>query len=167
MMIEENVNHLISDSKFLEESCFLLFFGELSTAAKRGLAPPPAVSTPPVVAGNPEGEEDDPVSSEGGKGVKDLESALRDVSIQLPNPTEATLAWFEMVIVEAALRNRDRISLIWPILADHYVQCFALDEDDAKRESAEDDRPILILHSVDRYNFFYVWKSVFDIPLFT
>ena len=35
-------------------------------------------------------------------------------------PSAATIAWLENVLVEVILRNRDRFTLLWPILSTHY-----------------------------------------------
>jgi hypothetical protein len=48
-------------------------------------------------------------------------------STPMPLPTEASASWLEVMVVEVALRNRDRMTLIWPILVEHYTRAFALD----------------------------------------
>lgn len=34
--------------------------------------------------------------------------------------SRASAAWFEIQLVEVALRNRDRFGAVWPCLAEHY-----------------------------------------------
>lgn len=41
----------------------------------------------------------------------------------LPPVSAASAAWLETVLVEIALRNRDRLLLIWPLLRKHYLRC--------------------------------------------
>jgi hypothetical protein len=40
----------------------------------------------------------------------------------VPPPSAATAAWLENVLVDIALRNRDRFVLLWPLLRDHYTR---------------------------------------------
>jgi hypothetical protein len=40
----------------------------------------------------------------------------------MPASTPASLAWFEKVIVDVTVRNRDRFNSFFPLLKDHYVQ---------------------------------------------
>jgi hypothetical protein len=47
-------------------------------------------------------------------------SILSSVCQDLPSPSLPTCAWLEMVLVDTALRNRDRFQLLWPSLEAHY-----------------------------------------------
>jgi hypothetical protein len=49
-----------------------------------------------------------------------LDLQLGTIVYFLPNPSESSRCWLEMVLVETALRNRDRFSLLWPHLSGHY-----------------------------------------------
>jgi hypothetical protein len=42
----------------------------------------------------------------------------------LPSLSSSSVSWLEMLLVETALRNRDRFALLWPILSSHYRSCF-------------------------------------------
>jgi hypothetical protein len=105
-----------------------------------------------------EDEEEDPVVSDGGRGVRDLAQFLEHVSASLPPPTEASTAWLEMVLVESSMRNRDRMGIIWPIVSKHYLTSFAMDEDACRRTLDESsaargddvEHPIMLVHSIDR-----------------
>jgi hypothetical protein len=37
--------------------------------------------------------------------------------------SKSSIAWLEMMLIEIALRNRDRFALYWPILKLHYQKC--------------------------------------------
>ncbi|CAE7439680.1 unnamed protein product, partial [Symbiodinium microadriaticum] len=167
MLHEEHIEQLVTDSKFLEESCVVLYFEKLCAAAERGLLGTLDESSlrtqshddpsAPVVVSKSDAEED-PVVSDGGRGVQDLNQFLEQVTASLPPPTEASTAWLEMVVVESSLRNRDRIGLIWPTVSGHYIASFAMDEDSCRRSvnvastSAGEDvpRPLMLAHSIDR-----------------
>ena len=161
MLYEEHIEHLVTDSKFLEEGRISLYFEKLCAAAERGLVegsrPCPNgddLSATTVV--NKCDAEEDPVVSDGGRGVQDLNLFLDKVSASLPAPTEASTAWLEMVLVESSLRNRDRIGLIWPMVSNHYVTSFAMDEEACRRSleevrGHEGEPSIVLMHSIDRY----------------
>jgi hypothetical protein len=40
----------------------------------------------------------------------------------LPHMSRASIAWLELLVVEIAIRNRDRFALLWPILSSHYLR---------------------------------------------
>ena len=44
------------------------------------------------------------------------------LSCEVPLPSPASAAWQENVLVDVALRNRDRFSLLWPVLREHYLR---------------------------------------------
>jgi len=50
-----------------------------------------------------------------------LQGYSRYLIQRLPKCSAASCAWMEMLLVEASLRNRDRLSLIWPIISNHYI----------------------------------------------
>ena len=37
-----------------------------------------------------------------------------------PALSAAAVSWLEILLVDVALRNRDRFSVVWPLLRDHY-----------------------------------------------
>lgn len=45
---------------------------------------------------------------------------LVEIACNLPNSSSSSRSWMEMVIVDAALRNRDRFIIYLPVLASHY-----------------------------------------------
>ena len=173
LMIEENVELLISDSKFYEDCCMINFLEALCRSAERESL---IFYSTTSEDGNPSGDGDDDdddvederddkeefvhisltpqlesnsgdTSSEGERGMQEIqaildrENALSSYlpSTPLPLPTEASASWLEVMVVEVSLRNRDRMSLMWPILRDHYTRAFALDGIGtmAKHEEAE------------------------------
>jgi hypothetical protein len=153
MMLDENILQIISDSKFLEEKCILIYFQQLCHAMERkGLQQGqghvrmnsllfPGSSLEPIY---------EPVNSLGGHGIEELKQYLIDVSKKLPPPTEASCAWLEMLLVEAALRNRDRMSLIWPMISAHYSRPFSEDESIVTSSSHLEGHPVILSHSIDR-----------------
>jgi hypothetical protein len=148
MMLEENILQVISDSKFLEEKCILVYFQQLCHAMERkgqnlrlNSLLFPGSSLEPIY---------EPVNSLGGHGIEELKQYLIDVSKKLPPPTEASSAWLEMLLVEAALRNRDRMSLIWPMISAHYSRPFSDDESIVTSSSHLEGHPVILSHSIDR-----------------
>ena len=162
ILIDENIEQLVIDSKFLEESCIQLYFEKLCSTAERGLGGADdlhlSASHEDSVIVNKSDAEDDPVVSDGGRGVRDLKQCLDQVTARLLPPTEASSAWLEMVLVESSLRNRDRMGLVWPVISRHYVTSFGMDEDVCRRgldessASRGDDAEhhIMLVHSIDR-----------------
>lgn len=148
MMVEENVLQIISDSKFLEEKCILLYFQQLCHAMERKGQNIRANSL--VFLGSSLEPVYEPVNSLGGHGIEELKQYLIDVSRKLPPPSEASSAWLEMVLVEAALRNRDRMSLIWPMISAHYSRPFGEDESIITSSSYLEGHPVILSHSIDR-----------------
>lgn len=53
---------------------------------------------------------------------KDLLSSCHNVIVSKCLFSSATIAWLEIVLVEVSLRNRDRFSIIWPSLKNHYLK---------------------------------------------
>jgi len=49
-----------------------------------------------------------------------LSSLLSIITSNIPAPSESSRCWLEMILVETALRNRDRFSLLWPLISAHY-----------------------------------------------
>ena len=177
LMSEENVEQLISDSKFYEDTSMKNFLDALCRSAEReSLIFYSTTSEDSTHGGADESgsiDDDDDLhdnrdeqeefvhvslprssgdnasgytSSEGEKGLQELQAILdrdsyhpqhhqpQDSAITtclptspLPLPTEASASWLEVVVVEVALRNRDRMALIWPTLVEHYTRAFALD----------------------------------------
>mmetsp|Transcript_5922 Transcript_5922/g.9632 ORF Transcript_5922/g.9632 Transcript_5922/m.9632 type:complete len:2029 (-) Transcript_5922:706-6792(-) len=173
MMIDENVEQLISDSKFFEDNSMMFFLDALCRSAEReslifystsddgnagGMGDSADgydydeiqdgheredfvhITLPPVK--NDGDSSGSCTNTEGEKGLLEIQAILeRDcylpqdsassigssVSAPLPLPTEASASWLEVVVVEIALRNRDRMTLIWPLLVEHYTRAFALD----------------------------------------
>jgi hypothetical protein len=39
--------------------------------------------------------------------------------------TASSYAWLEMLLIEIALRNRDRFQICWPLLRSHYQRCLS------------------------------------------
>jgi hypothetical protein len=150
LMIEENILQIISDSKFLEEKCILLYFQQLCHAMERKGQQHNRLNSFVVFPGSSLEPIYEPVNSLGGHGIEELKQYLIDVSKKLPPPTEASSAWLEMVLVEAALRNRDRMSLIWPMISAHYSRPFGEDESIMTSSSHLEGHPVILSHSIDR-----------------
>lgn len=149
MMIDENIIQIISDSKFLEEKCILLYFQQLCHVmeSKRQSK---ITSELTLQSNCPLDPGDEPAPSVGGHGIEDLKHYLVEVSKKLPPPTEASSAWLEMVLVEATLRNRDRLSLIWPMISTHYSRPFFEDESILASVQHSEGHPVILSHSIDR-----------------
>jgi hypothetical protein len=52
--------------------------------------------------------------------MQELHETLVSLYNDLPSASVASCAWLEMLVVETALRNRDRFALLWPTLSMHY-----------------------------------------------
>ena len=52
--------------------------------------------------------------------INQLQNLISDINSNLPPPSESSRSWLEMILVETALRNRDRFSLLWPHISMHY-----------------------------------------------
>ena len=52
--------------------------------------------------------------------MQELHETLVSLYNDLPPASVASCAWLEMLVVETALRNRDRFALLWPPLSMHY-----------------------------------------------
>ena len=52
--------------------------------------------------------------------VAELNRFVASVASNMPQPSESSRCWLEMILVETSLRNRDRFSLLWPIISKHY-----------------------------------------------
>lgn len=53
--------------------------------------------------------------------ISNLNKVIKSL-LKLPKSSTASCAWMEMMLVEATLRNRDRFSILWPIIAGHYIR---------------------------------------------
>jgi hypothetical protein len=53
--------------------------------------------------------------------MRNLNKVIKSL-LKLPKSSTASCAWMEMILVEATLRNRDRFSMLWPIIAGHYIR---------------------------------------------
>lgn len=148
MMIDENILQIISDSKFLEEKCIILYFQQLCHVMERKGQNGKFNSQ--IITGSSLEPVYEPVNSLGGYGIENLKQYLIDVSKKFPIPTEASSAWLEMVLVEATMRNRDRFSLIWPMISAHYSRSFCQDESIVTSSSHLEGHPVIISHSIDR-----------------
>ena len=54
--------------------------------------------------------------------VNMVATLLSDTLLNLPEMSVASSSWLEVVLVEIVVRNRDRISVLWPALAVHYIR---------------------------------------------
>lgn len=52
--------------------------------------------------------------------LRSVTAIITNVCNDLPLPSQATKAWLEMILVDIALRNRDRFTALWPSLDTHY-----------------------------------------------
>ncbi len=52
--------------------------------------------------------------------VSSLFTAVTESIVSPKSVSNASAAWFEIQLVEVALRNRDRFGAIWPALTNHY-----------------------------------------------
>lgn len=99
------IDRLVADSKFFPDETLLSFVKAIAAQISR-VAP---ASVTARATGNKS---------------KSAVSAELDVAAhhdeRLPPPSAATVAWLENVLVEVALRNRDRFVLLWPTLSEHY-----------------------------------------------
>jgi hypothetical protein len=52
-----------------------------------------------------------------------LSSTIKTINLKIKSSlsvSRASVAWFEMLLVEISLRNRDRFGAFWPLLSAHY-----------------------------------------------
>ena len=49
-----------------------------------------------------------------------LHNLVSFIAEGIPPPSESSCAWLEMIRVETSIRNRDRFSLLWPLISAHY-----------------------------------------------
>ena len=54
--------------------------------------------------------------------LSSLEDVMEHAMTALPAPSLASTSWLEIMLVEFCLRNRDRLSCLWPSLAVHYIR---------------------------------------------
>jgi len=54
--------------------------------------------------------------------LNNLRQLIFSVSCTLSSPSDCSRCWLEMILVETALRNRDRFSLLWPHISSHFAK---------------------------------------------
>ena len=119
------ISHLVSDTRFLTESTLIFFLEALvkTSEARELLASETLKSTREKTVGGARGtslSHDFIDISNGRSAAERLKELVRSLSVDLPPPSESSSAWLEMLLVEAALRNRDRFAILWSLLDSHY-----------------------------------------------
>ncbi len=109
---------MISDTRFMSEDGLSAFVKSLVRSAEATL--PARTSCPTTTAPCAD------ISGSIDVGIKTrdfmdrISTAVEGVASGPKAVSRASVAWFEMLLVEVSLRNRDRFGVIWPILAEHY-----------------------------------------------
>jgi hypothetical protein len=96
--------------------------------------------------------------------LSSLEDVMEHSMTTLPPPSLASTSWLEIILVEYGLRNRDRISCLWPSLAAHYIRAavaVAAPEirTDIRPSSPEQQQPLqsaAVTNSISSAGFSYV-----------
>jgi hypothetical protein len=144
-MAEEGIDQIIPNSKFLLEGSLTVFLEGLCEVSEKELLEsnsPGALTDETVLPML--GQSATPSLSLGMRHALSLASDLKKCTHQLESPSESSAAWLEMILVEVALRNRDRFSSIWSLISSHYARTFAAD---LTRENSD---PMILTHSIDR-----------------
>ena len=97
------VEALITDTKFMDEGSLLRLLRQVVTTAEKD---------PATIA--PRGQ------TPANLNVESVKRVLEDYSATLPGLSASTISWLEVLMIDIALRNRDRFSLVWPVLSGHY-----------------------------------------------
>ena len=123
-MIESGIEQLFSDSRFLEEDKLQLFLKSLISAVESDQRGNISAESNLLDSGvlNSELGISSTILSCGelaAKAIEELSGRLRKRQRVL---SAAAVSWLEMLLVEVALRNRDRFASIWPLLRDHYTR---------------------------------------------
>lgn len=130
-----NIHHLVSDTRFMAEADLAVFVASLVQATESACRP----STLDLVA---EADGHAGSSSTGASCRKILVAeVLRRAELSAASPqcrSSASVAWFEMLLVEISLRNRDRFGAVWPILSEHYARTLR-------------ERPVPVSYVTERY----------------
>lgn len=127
MVVSCGVAQLVPDTRFLGENTLQYFFESLILAAEigDGFVQPPSSSATVNGESIPEIE----ISMNRRKDVGVIESELEAsiselsglLSVSLRSRISASsVSWLENLIAEASLRNRDRLSVLWRLLSQHY-----------------------------------------------
>lgn len=125
-----NLNALITDSKFLPEHILLAFmqsiartteYYTLSESSSDSQLLVDFENLPPVGALLSEDLPTCPVPKRGTLFGDYLADSLAIDALRKSIST-SSLAWLEVVLVEIALRNRDRFHVCWPTLRAHYLR---------------------------------------------
>lgn len=149
MVSQCGVSSLISDSRFLSESALQYFVSTLivatesktresisgshSNAASAYVRATPVTPLgeirrhPPAGSPGPNASQTEPNrNSATNSTTSNTGAILQEFSNrhykQLHVLSSASIAWLEQLLVETAVRNRDRFIVIWPLLAEHYRQ---------------------------------------------
>lgn len=104
------LNEIVSDTRFWGESALISFVNSLIFSTERGRPKSPTVFDESVIT-----EDISIVES-----MSPLQEVVMETINALPSVSFPTETWMEMVLVEIALRNRERFHVLWPVLAAHY-----------------------------------------------
>jgi len=129
------VGTLVSDTRFFTESTLLHAMTALSRCGD-GSVSSTASSTDTTSSGDTVASSSSSHSSSRSNGIsissEKVAAAIRELTSSSSDSagdtfqagskgvSSASLAWYEVVLVEAALRNRDRLSCIWALLDSHF-----------------------------------------------
>lgn len=123
------VTRLVADTRFLTESTLLTFFWTLVSAAegeKISAIAPTVISSPMSRSSSSSGivtrsEAVRPKSHRSSETIlSELNALIERQASALPGSSSASCSWMEIIVVDSALRNRDRFAVLWPILESHY-----------------------------------------------
>ena len=124
MLLESGLGQLVSDSRFMEGPALQKFLSGLIAAAEsdqRG-------DFDFQITHRPSSSPEAATAAQSGLTLSCGEvaaAAVDNLTQQLwrrkkPALSAAAVSWLEVLLVDVALRNRDRFSVVWPLLRDHY-----------------------------------------------
>lgn len=121
-MWSNSIHHLVADTRFMSEDGLRNFVVSLVNFTEVGSDDPKreeaavASSSADVALVHV----DDNVSAR--NSALAFFGAVAEIVSAADSVSKASVAWYEMLLVEVALRNRDRFGSLWPILSQHYAR---------------------------------------------
>lgn len=120
-MWSNSIHHLVADTRFMSEDALRNFFVSLVNCTEVGgndprLGEDTVASSVDIASVHA----DDNVTAR--NNVVTFFGAVTEIVCAGDSVSKASVAWYEMLLVEVALRNRDRFGSLWPILSQHYAR---------------------------------------------
>merc|ERR1711871_99444 len=107
------ISQLVSDTRFMTEEILQDFTASLVDMTEVVIETVQKDNSNEETGSRPSEDVMDP-------SIAELNIFVASVASNLPPPSESSRCWLEMILVETSLRNRDRFSLLWPIISKHY-----------------------------------------------